>query len=175
MWLRNTRLIVFGLGLAWEAISLVLPPIVSLPLLLVGLVILVWALYPVRVQNFLGIFPVPVQSGFFFFIKSVESFVEDTDTQFVTREGEESGDTYIVFSLTDGLYIEEGNNVNSITDNGAGDYTVNFSHPIKDTYFVNVLHDTNVDHEIVSKTSNGFRIKIRGDEPEQIGLNVNVI
>lgn len=167
--MQKTRIFVFGIAVVWEAISVMLPPVVAIPFLLIGALIIAWAIWPVQIIRVIQRAPTPTQKPILDAIKWLESKLDETQTEFSTNSGSFEK-TYVKFS-TDGLMsIIESRNISSITDVGLGSYIIAFSismHP--DTLVVHPIGDTSRSFTVESISADAVHIVFE-EEPGVIAL-----
>lgn len=166
--MRHTKYAVFGLGLVWEGISVMLPPWAAIPFILVGLVMVGWAIWPVRVNRVFQRMPSPVQKYFFGAIKWAESKLDESSTQFVIDGSKKSEATFIKFFPTGAII--DGSNISSVTDCGTGDYIIAFVEPLNPkTLVVHAVGKTPRSFQVEHVSADGVSVLFE-KEPEIIEL-----
>lgn len=104
-----------------------------------------------------GLVPAPGGSGSTRFLREDQSWVNPFPNGQLRA--------FVDFNAIGTVAIRASSNVSSITDNGTGDYTINFTTPISDANYAVALsysNEFNVQHGvgfIVSKTASALRIQ----------------
>jgi len=73
------------------------------------------------------------------------------------------------------LEILSSYNVDAVTDNGTGEYTIHFDNPISGYYTTNVSSDKNVEFEISQEAADCANIKLTGELPNTLNIEFKKI
>ena len=162
---------VLGVGILWEAVSLMLPGWFGIPLALVGLAIIAWSLYPIPANRLVRRFPRPMSWLIFGMIRRLEFLVDGSKTEFITGNSQRAEDnkTFIEYA-PEQFRTMESSNISSVTDNGPGDFIFTFINPLNaKTLAVHSIGEAARDFRVESATKDHVRV-IYSKEPNVIAL-----
>ncbi len=177
--MRRTKFLIFTIGIVWEGLSLILPPPVAIPIVLIGLLMMAWAIWPIQIGRQISRLPAPVARSIFGGLTWLESKLDDTRTTFsvpsktVTPSNldDDWGSLGTFIKFYPGPVIDvDSYNILSLIDSGLGDFTVMFENPINpDTLIVHPIGDTPRSFRVAHVDKNSVQI-IFDEEPDVVAL-----